>query len=230
MKIKWQLVVTVALLSTGMLYADRGQNGLGSEHKTRFIPLGQQSGWDARGNAGEIAPAAPKKKAPVAAQPQVNKPVDAVKPADSDGDGVIDSKDECPNTPAGTKVDGSGCSATVKAIEDNWVLKGVNFETGSDKIKAESYGVLNDAAEILKERSKVRVEIQGHTDNTGDAKANQSLSERRANSVKAYLANKGVKASQLEAKGYGQNMPIASNDNNAGRAQNRRIEFKVLSR
>jgi OOP family OmpA-OmpF porin len=76
-------------------------------------------------------------------------PTPPAPPADSDGDGVIDEKDECSGTLAGTKVDATGCPETVKAIEDNWVLKGVNFETGSDKIKAGSSTVLDEAADIL---------------------------------------------------------------------------------
>jgi outer membrane protein OmpA-like peptidoglycan-associated protein len=198
--------------------------GLGSEYKSKFIPAGQQSGW--AGGFKKMAPPAP------VAKKEEPKPVvaEAPKPADSDNDGVIDDKDECPGTPAGTKVEASGCPATVKAIEDNWVLKGVNFETSSDKIKSESFGALDEAAGVLKARSKVRVQIQGHTDNMGDEKANQQLSDRRAVSVKNYLVNKGVSASQLETIGYGESMPIADNKTVAGRAQNRRIEFKVLSR
>lgn len=174
----------------------------------------------------------PKKSEPVA-QPKVEesvKVVEAPKPVDSDGDGVTDDKDECPGTPVGTKVDSTGCPETVKAIEDNWVLSGVNFETGSDKIKAGSYSVLDSAADILKARSRVRVEIQGHTDSVGNDAANQALSEKRAMSVKNYLVGKGVSVSQLETKGLGETTPVADNNTAEGRASNRRIEFKVLSR
>ncbi len=149
---------------------------------------------------------------------------------DSDGDGVPDDKDECPGTPAGTAVDATGCPQTVKAIEDNWVLKGVTFETGSNKIKAGSLAILDEAAEILKARNKVRVEIQGHTDSVGKAESNMALSETRAASVKDYLVKKGVNPSQLETKGFGATQPIGDNNTAEGRAQNRRIEFKVLSR
>jgi OOP family OmpA-OmpF porin len=166
-------------------------------------------------------------KAPVAEAP---KAPEVVRIPDSDGDGVADDKDECPNSPAGAKVDATGCPETVKAIEDTWVLKGVNFETASNKIKTESLGVLDGAAEILKARTKVRVEIQGHTDSVGKPDSNLTLSERRAVSVKDYLVSKGVSATQLETKGYGATAPIADNKTAEGRAQNRRIEFKVLSR
>lgn len=206
--------------------------GLGREHKGIYVPEDQQSGWRLR---REIAPApvkampAPKKEAPKQAVAEPQKQV-AQKPLDSDNDGVIDEKDECPGTPSGTKVDATGCSVNVKAVTDNWVLTGVQFETGSDKIKPTSYGVLDEAAGILKARSKVRVEIQGHTDNVGSAAANQTLSDRRAMSVKNYLTGMGVSAGQLETRGLGAVKPVADNGTAEGRAKNRRIEFKVLSR
>jgi outer membrane protein OmpA-like peptidoglycan-associated protein len=222
---KFAALLTAVLMLPIGLFARYG-NGLGGEYKSSFIPLGQQSGWDVRAFVE-----APMKKAASAVKKEAPKAVvQAAKPADTDGDGVIDDKDECPGTAAGTRVEASGCPAAVKAIEDNWVLKGVNFETSSDKIKTESYGVLNDAAEVLKARSKVRVEIQGHTDNMGDDKMNLDLSTRRAASVKNYLVGKGVSAGQLETKGFGESAPVADNNTTAGRAQNRRIEFKVLSR
>jgi outer membrane protein OmpA-like peptidoglycan-associated protein/outer membrane protein W len=149
---------------------------------------------------------------------------------DTDGDGIPDDKDECPGTPAGTAVDATGCPSTVKAIEDNWTLSGVQFESGSDKITSGSFATLDDAAETLKARSQVRVEIQGYTDNTGKPESNLALSEKRAQSVKNYLVGKGVSASQLETKGYGEASPIADNSTKEGRAKNRRIDFKVLSR
>lgn len=204
---------------------NRFGRGLGGEYKSPFIPLGQQSGsnWGREIKKEMSAPVA-KKETP--------KPVvaEAPKPTDSDGDGVIDNNDECPGTPSGTKVEASGCPATVKAIEDNWVLKGVNFETNSDKIKTESFGALDEAAAVLAARSRVRVQIQGHTDSMGNDKMNLDLSDRRAVSVKKYLVGKGVSAGQLETKGFGETVPVADNNSVAGRAQNRRIEFKVLSR
>lgn len=151
-------------------------------------------------------------------------------PVDTDGDGIPDDKDECPGTPAGTAVDATGCPQTVKAIQDNWTLTGVQFESGSDKITASSHATLDDAASILAARSRVRVEIGGYTDNTGKPETNLALSDKRAQSVKTYLVSKGVSVSQLETKGYGEANPVADNATKEGRAKNRRIEFKVLSR
>lgn len=150
---------------------------------------------------------------------------------DTDKDGVTDDKDECAGTAAGTAVDAKGCPQGTKEIPaDNWVLKGVTFEIGSDVIKAEGKAILDEAAAILLPRTSVRLEVQGHTDNTGNAASNVTLSEKRAAAVKAYLVAKGVAADRLEAKGYGATMPVADNATAAGRDANRRIEFKVLSR
>ncbi|OGR41938.1 MAG: hypothetical protein A2X35_11565 [Elusimicrobia bacterium GWA2_61_42] len=152
-------------------------------------------------------------------------------PVDSDADGVAEDKDECANTPAGTAVDAKGCPQGTKEIPaDNWVLKGVTFEIGSDVIKAEGKTILDEAAATLLPRTSVRLEVQGHTDNTGNAAANVTLSEKRAAAVKAYLVEKGVAADRLEVKGYGADAPVADNATSEGRDANRRIEFKVLSR
>lgn len=111
-----------------------------------------------------------------------------------------------------------------------WRLTGVTFETGSDRLKSESQASLNEAVDVLKENPSVKVEIQGHTDNVGNADANMTLSQKRADAVKAYLVDKGIAANRLETKGYGANKPVSDNNTDAGRADNRRIEFKVTHR
>ena len=110
------------------------------------------------------------------------------------------------------------------------MLKGVAFEGNSEVIKAESRQALDEAVAILQPRTSVRLEIQGHTDNTGDSDYNLKLSDKRAASVKAYLVGKGIAAYRLETKGYGDAKPVADNTTEEGRTANRRIEFKVLSR
>ena len=88
--------------------------------------------------------------------------------------------------------------------------------------------ILDEAARILGERPGVRVNVDGHTDWTGTDAYNQGLSERRANSVRDYLASRGVDASRLIASGHGESQPIASNETREGRALNRRVELNVL--
>jgi OOP family OmpA-OmpF porin len=150
---------------------------------------------------------------------------------DSDQDGVPDDKDDCPGTVSGTKVGADGCPDEAKAVpEDAWILNGVTFEKGADTLSSNKQLALDNAIEILKNHPKIRVEIQGHTDSFGKDALNQNLSERRAQSVKNYLVQNGIAADRLETKGYGETKPIASNATPEGRAKNRRIEFKVLSR
>jgi outer membrane protein OmpA-like peptidoglycan-associated protein/uncharacterized protein YidB (DUF937 family) len=113
----------------------------------------------------------------------------------------------------------------VKALN----LMTIHFDTGSDAISADSVDVLNDAAAALKNApAGTKVEIGGHTDNTGDAAANLKLSEARANAVRGKLVELGVAADMLIAKGYGDSRPVADNATEEGRAKNRRMEFTVV--
>ena len=106
-------------------------------------------------------------------------------------------------------------------------MQGIEFETGKATIKSKSFPLLNQIAKIFIENTNYIVEVQGHTDNTGKAEANQELSEKRANAVRDYLIAQGVDFQRLTAVGYGQDQPIADNATKAGRAKNRRVEFKI---
>lgn len=145
---------------------------------------------------------------------------------DADGDGVYDDADSCPGTLAGLKVDDSGCA--VQTEQQSVVLKGVTFLPGSTTLTDEARTVLDPAAAALMGQQDLKVEIGGHTDAQGSDAANQRLSQRRADAVRQYLVGKGVEASRLTAKGYGEAEPVASNDTPAGRAENRRVEFKIV--
>ena len=112
----------------------------------------------------------------------------------------------------------------VKALN----LMNIYFDTGSANITRDSLETLTSAANAIKQApAGTKIEVGGHTDNTGDAAANVTLSQQRADAVVAKLAELGVAADTLTAKGYGQEKPRASNDTDEGRAQNRRIEFAV---
>jgi outer membrane protein OmpA-like peptidoglycan-associated protein len=113
--------------------------------------------------------------------------------------------------------------------EEVIVLRGINFASGQAVIPPSEYPVLDQVVQVLKANEKVRVEIGGHTDSVGGDAYNQGLSERRAQSVRNYLIQRGIAASRLEARGYGEYQPVASNKTRDGRSQNRRIEFRVLS-
>ena len=111
----------------------------------------------------------------------------------------------------------------------NWVLKGVKFATNSSKIDKSSSAVLDEAVQVLKDNPNLKVEVDGYTDNVGKDAANQKLSEARAVSVKDYFVAKGIAASRLTAVGYGSANPVADNSTPAGRAENRRIELRVVN-
>jgi outer membrane protein OmpA-like peptidoglycan-associated protein len=149
---------------------------------------------------------------------------------DNDLDGIPDANDKCPNAPEtfnGVE-DEDGCPDE-RPIEEQFILKGVNFESGSAALTPDSYGVLDEVVRSLMAYPEVRVEIQGYTDSVGSAGANQGLSQRRADAVKQYLVNAGVDPARLLSKGYGEDNPVASNTTPGGRAQNRRIEFRRLN-
>ena len=132
---------------------------------------------------------------------------------DSDGDGVPDSLDKCPNTPRGVKVNSDGC----------WVLGGVYFDTGQAVIK--DVDGMNEALSVLKADSRLIVEVRGHTDSTASSDYNQKLSEVRANAVRDYFISRGIQPERTRAKGFGETRPTASNETVEGRALNRRVEL-----
>jgi outer membrane protein OmpA-like peptidoglycan-associated protein len=141
---------------------------------------------------------------------------------DGDKDGVVDALDQCPTTPAGDKVDNKGCT-----LLNTIVLKGVNFDNDSAKLRADSYPILDDAVATMKRYPGIKVEVAGHTDsNSGDAH-NMKLSGNRAKAVMDYFVSKGVDAASLTSKGYGETTPIADNKTAEGRAQNRRVELRI---
>ena len=98
------------------------------------------------------------------------------------------------------------------------------FDFDSDKILEDNHYNLDMIAEFLKEYDNITIEVDGHTDNIGSEEYNQGLSERRANSVKNYLVEKGVSSSRIKTKGFGATKPVADNDTEEGQAQNRRTE------
>ncbi len=143
---------------------------------------------------------------------------------DTDGDGVIDEKDKCPDTPAGTRVDGDGCPLT-GTIE----LKGVTFEFNKTRLRPDAETILDLATAILVKYPDMNVEVAGHTDNIGSDEYNQKLSEGRAQSVKDYFVAKGIPDTQVSVKGYGEAEPRDTNDTEEGRERNRRVELRILN-
>jgi outer membrane protein OmpA-like peptidoglycan-associated protein/tetratricopeptide (TPR) repeat protein len=110
----------------------------------------------------------------------------------------------------------------------SFVLNNIYYQTGSDELFPESVIILNEFASFLKDHTEMKIEIQGHTDNTGNADENIALSQKRADKVVQFLCEKGIEKSLIRAKGYGSQKPIANNATSEGRAKNRRTEFLVL--
>lgn len=149
-------------------------------------------------------------------------PVVEKKPVDSDGDGVPDDRDRCPNTPPGAKVDADGCPE--RAPEKVSIELKVLFDTAKAIVKPEFDNEIKQVADFMRSYPDTTAEIEGHTDSMGNEAYNIDLSQRRADAVRQYLISRfGVSASRLSAKGYGPSRPIADNKTVEGRAKNRRV-------
>ena len=147
---------------------------------------------------------------------------------DRDGDGVPDPRDRCPNSAPGATVDAVGCQVLFEATRRVLVLRGVTFVVGRATLTDSARDILMDVAESLVVNPDIRVEVAGHTDNTGTRSLNRRLSQARAESVRAYLIEHGIAADRLVAQGYGPDRPVAPNTTVPGRAQNRRVELRKL--
>jgi OOP family OmpA-OmpF porin len=148
---------------------------------------------------------------------------------DSDNDGVVDSKDQCPGTPAGAQVDETGCEGVTETIETFSIE--VQFPSNSSVIGNAFDDEIRRVANFMNENPETIVEIAGHTDSRGDADYNQFLSQRRAEAVAGRLTGPlGIDPSRVEAVGYGEEQPIASNNTADGRAANRRVEARIQVR
>lgn len=145
------------------------------------------------------------------------------RPGDEDGDGVADANDRCPETRAGLAVDAHGC-----VVAQALPLSGVQFDNNTAILTDNARRQLDEVAATLQNQGNVHVQIIGHTDDVGSESYNLMLSQERAQSVRQYLIARGVESERLVASGRGSYQPIASNSTEAGRAQNRRVEFKLI--
>lgn len=147
---------------------------------------------------------------------------------DTDGDGVLDKDDNCVDQAGPASNNGCPEISPVEVAKLEELFKTVYFDSGKSDIKNNTVSVLDEAAAIMTKYSTAKFSISGFADSTGSKKRNLELTEERANSVKAYLVSKGVSSSNLTAKGFGEDMPIASNNTRSGRSQNRRVEVKLV--
>ncbi|MBL8001700.1 MAG: OmpA family protein [Flavobacteriales bacterium] len=159
--------------------------------------------------------------------PSLAGPADKQGCPDSDGDGISDNLDKCPKVPGVAAM--KGCpevsEKTKKLFEK--ALTGIQFETGKSTIKKVSFPILDQVVTVMNENPSYNLEVNGHTDSQGDDAANMKLSQDRAAAVEKYLEDKGVAPNRISSKGFGETMPVEDNKTAAGRAKNRRVEFKV---
>jgi outer membrane protein OmpA-like peptidoglycan-associated protein len=154
-------------------------------------------------------------------------------PKDTDQDGIIDPEDACPAAPGPRDPDPkkNGCPAARVEQGQIKILERVEFENNSAKLRPESDRILNAVLAVMKEHPEfTKLGVEGHTDNRGAAGHNLDLSRRRAASVMKWLIDHGVTAARLSSKGLGMTKPIDSNDSDAGRQNNRRVEFHILEK
>ncbi len=143
-------------------------------------------------------------------------------PKDSDGDGVPDVFDKCPNTPPGTLVGSDGCPV-VRKVQ----LKPVHFEFNSDTLTQKAEATLIEEAVYLKRYPTASIHLTGYTDSTGPDEYNLKLSERRASAAKAFLIDQGVNPSKIIVHGEGKKNPVDTNATREGRKENRRVETEI---
>ena len=149
-------------------------------------------------------------------------------PLDTDRDGVADYQDQCPGTEAGLKVDTKGCA--IELAEAVEIKLNVRFDNNASVVKPEYNAEIGDVAKFMNSYANTSVEVQGHTDSRGSDSYNQSLSQRRADAVRLVLINEfGIDASRVTAVGYGEAQPVADNETAAGREQNRRVVASIQS-
>jgi outer membrane protein OmpA-like peptidoglycan-associated protein len=146
---------------------------------------------------------------------------------DSDADGIADLDDKCPNA-KGT-LENKGCPEIVKAdiVKITYIGSKIFFDNNSDKLKVASLSQLDELAKILYKYEGASLTIAGHTDSVGADNFNLTLSQKRAESVRKYLIEKGIAAERLTSVGYGETQPVADNKTALGRAKNRRVELKT---
>lgn len=217
-------------------YVDQPQTYLRGRYKTESLTFSVKYYF--------VQPPPP--PAPPVAEPEPAV-VPVAAPVDTDGDGVVDGVDQCPDSPPGSVVDATGCPPPPPApvcktpgpgekislagcgTGDNIVLKGVNFDTNKATLTLNAKSLLDGVVGELTEYPTIHVQVGGHTDSRGSAKLNEGLSQRRAASVVKYLSDKGVAGSRMTSAGFGASQPIADNGTTEGQDLNRRVELKIVS-
>jgi outer membrane protein OmpA-like peptidoglycan-associated protein len=154
-------------------------------------------------------------------------------PKDTDGDGILDDEDACPTEKGERNEDPkkNGCPEARVEEKQIIVLGRVEFETGKAVLRPESNEVLDAVLKVLQEHEEItKISVEGHTDDRGADAMNLDLSRRRAAAVVKWLAAHGIAAGRLSSQGFGETKPVESNETDAGRQNNRRVEFRIVER
>jgi outer membrane protein OmpA-like peptidoglycan-associated protein len=150
--------------------------------------------------------------------------------ADRDGDGVPDKDDQCPDEPG--PADNHGCPRKLKLVvvkkDRIEIRQQIHFKPAKSVILPDSFELLRQVAQVMKDAPQIGVRIEGHTDNVGKLQTNLRVSQARADAVKEFLVKEGVDPKHLTAGGFGPTRPIASNATRAGKTMNRRVEFRIV--
>jgi outer membrane protein OmpA-like peptidoglycan-associated protein len=153
---------------------------------------------------------------------------------DKDNDGIPDAIDSCPDEKGfpNAEAEKHGCPRTVRVTQEEvLLLQQIQFDFDEATIDATSQPVLDEVAQALKDHPEIlSVEVQGHTDEKGTKEYNKRLSQRRAEAVQQALIRRGIAADRLNAKGYGNDVPLDESTTDAGRQKNRRVEFKIVQK
>lgn len=209
----------------------------GEEFKEPLFNLGVRIPF---GSAPEPPPPPPPPPAPIVVVPvQPPPPPVCGDGLDNDGDGLIDFPGDkgCSSAADGDETDPAPLCAPPKpgeavnldgcGVGDTIVLRGVNFDFDKSTLTVNARSLLDGVAGALTRRPDIKVEIGGHTDAKGSDEYNAALSDRRAKSVRTYLVEQGISGARMSSKGYGESMPVATNDSDEGRELNRRVELKI---
>lgn len=177
------------------------------------VPIGSRSGAGAGAAAGAAGAAG------------------ATKILDSDGDGIADANDRCPGSAKGAPVDAYGCTKEQLAAGSERQFDDVLFDFDKSDLTPAGIAILDNAASVVNsgEYKSLLINVSGHTDWVGSEGYNQALSERRANTVKAYLQKQGVDGSRIRTFAFGETTPVADNESAEGRAKNRRAEIRTTA-
>jgi OOP family OmpA-OmpF porin len=141
---------------------------------------------------------------------------------------VLDSRDNCPDTPRNYAVDADGCPIPLEEVARVELM--VNFDFDRSEVKSEYFSEIEEVADFMAQFPDVDIELEGHTDSRGTQAYNLDLSDRRVAAVRQVMIGRfNVQASRVSSRGYGESQPVASNDSDAGRADNRRVMTVIIN-